>query len=92
MPYFTSLGWHLVVIALLFILANRFSKARRAAEYLNIHLQDEVNDRTKDWEIAYSFKPMPGFPETFTISLQKGVSLTVLLYLLFPVTVFIRGL
>ena len=60
MPYFTSLGWHLVVIALLFILANRFSKARRAAEYLNIHLQDEVNDRTKDWEIAYSFKPMSG--------------------------------
>lgn len=60
MPYFTSLGWQLVVIALLFILANRFSKARRAAEYLNIHLQDEVNDRTKDWEIAYSFKPMSG--------------------------------
>lgn len=60
MPYFTSLGWHLVVIALLFILANRFSKARRAAEYLNIHLQNEVNDRTKDWEIAYSFKPMSG--------------------------------
>lgn len=106
LPYFTSIGWQLVVIALLFILAGRFSNARKEAEYLNVHLKDEVEERTKelsesnqqltqlneklelakqtadndmklavqvqqsfyprrvpqlkDWEIAYTFKPMSG--------------------------------
>lgn len=47
-PYFSPYGWQLVIIALLFVLANRFSNARRQAEYLNIHLADEVEARTKE--------------------------------------------
>lgn len=47
-PYFSPYGWQLVIIALLFVLANRFSNARRQAEYLNVHLADEVDARTKE--------------------------------------------
>ena len=48
LPYFSSIGWQLVIIALLFVLANRFSTARKEAEYLNIHLKDEVDKQTKE--------------------------------------------
>lgn len=48
LPYFSSMGWQLVIIALLFVLARRFSNALTESEYLNIHLQDEVSSRTKE--------------------------------------------
>lgn len=47
LPYFSSIGWQLVIIALLFVLASRFSNNRNQAEYLNKHLTDEVEQRTK---------------------------------------------
>lgn len=48
LPYFSSMGWQLVIIALLFVLARRFARSRVEAEYLNVHLQDEVDERTKE--------------------------------------------
>lgn len=48
LPYITSIGWQLVILALLIVLANRFSNARNRAEYLNKHLKDEVDQRTID--------------------------------------------
>lgn len=48
LPYFSSMGFQFVLIALLFVLARRFSKARTESEYLNVHLQDEVQERTKE--------------------------------------------
>jgi len=48
LPYLSSIGWQLVIIALLFVLANRFSNTRREVEYLNIHLSDEVKKRTNE--------------------------------------------
>jgi len=48
MPYLSSIGWQLVIIALLFVLANSFANAKNEAEYLNIHLADEVEERTKE--------------------------------------------
>lgn len=47
LPYFSSFGWQLVIIALLFILASRFANARTEAEDLNLHLENKVADRTK---------------------------------------------
>lgn len=52
LPYFSSMGFQFVLIALLFVLARRFSKARNEAEYLNVHLQDEVAARTKELTVA----------------------------------------
>ncbi len=54
LPYFSSMGWQLVIVALLFVLARRFAKSRLEAEYLNVHLQDEVEDRTKELTLANS--------------------------------------
>ena len=51
-PYITSIGWQLAIISLLFIMANRFSDARREAEFLNKHLEQKVKDRTHDLETA----------------------------------------
>lgn len=48
LPYFTSIGWQLVIIALLFVLVGRFTNAKKEADYLNIHLSDEVELRTKE--------------------------------------------
>lgn len=48
LPYLSSIGWQLVIIALLFVLVNRFANAKKQAEYLNIHLKDEVDKRTKE--------------------------------------------
>lgn len=47
-PYISMYGWLLVIIAFLFILATRFSKARAEAEDLNAHLEQKVNERTKE--------------------------------------------
>ncbi len=47
-PYISMYGWLLVIIAFLFILATRFSKARAEAEDLNEHLEQKVKDRTKE--------------------------------------------
>jgi len=47
-PYISMIGWQVVIIALLFILANRFSNARNQATYLNKHLTDEVEKQTKE--------------------------------------------
>ncbi len=48
LPYLTSMGWQLVIITLLFILANRFAAARNEAEDLNANLEKKVSDRTKE--------------------------------------------
>lgn len=48
LPYFSSIGWQLVILALLFVLSSKFTSARKSAEYLNVHLQDEVNARTHE--------------------------------------------
>lgn len=47
LPYFTSYGWQLVILSLLFVLASRFSSAKSQAEYLTQHLTDEVEGKTK---------------------------------------------
>jgi len=48
LPYFTSIGWQLVILALLFVLAGRFTNAKKQSDYLNKHLTDEVEARTKE--------------------------------------------
>lgn len=47
-PYISMYGWLCVVIAFLFILATRFSKARAEAEDLNEHLEQKVKNRTRE--------------------------------------------
>ena len=47
-PYITSIGWQLVIVSLLFILANRFVNSRRQAEDLNRNLENKVAARTKE--------------------------------------------
>ena len=47
-PYITSIGWQLVIVSLLFILANRFVKARQQVEELNRTLENKVEERTKE--------------------------------------------
>ena len=47
-PYITSIGWQLVIVSLLFILANRFVKSRRQVEELNRTLENKVEERTKE--------------------------------------------
>lgn len=47
-PYISSLGWQLVILTLLFIMANRFANSKLEVEYLNRNLEKEVADRTKE--------------------------------------------
>ena len=47
-PYITSIGWQLVIVSLLFILANRFVNSRRQVEELNRTLEIKVEERTKE--------------------------------------------
>ncbi len=47
-PYITSIGWQLVIISLLFILAHRFESSKRQVEYLNKNLENKVEERTKE--------------------------------------------
>ena len=47
-PYISSIGWQLVIITLLFIMANRFANSKNEVEYLNKNLEKEVADRTKE--------------------------------------------
>lgn len=49
-PYITSMGWQLVIITLLFILANRFANSRLQVEELNRNLEQKVKDRTAELE------------------------------------------
>ena len=47
-PYITSIGWQLVIITLLFILASRFVSSRLQAEDLNKNLERKVAERTSE--------------------------------------------
>lgn len=47
-PYITSLGWQMVVLSLLFVLAHRFANARTGIEVLNLTLEEKVEDRTRE--------------------------------------------
>ncbi|WP_294427857.1 SpoIIE family protein phosphatase [uncultured Treponema sp.] len=47
-PYISSIGWQLVILTLLFIMANRFANSKLEVEYLNKNLEKEVADRTKE--------------------------------------------
>ena len=48
LPYFTSYGWQLVIIALLFVLASKASAAYREVEDLNQNLEKKVELRTEE--------------------------------------------
>lgn len=48
MPFFTIYGWQASIIAFLLILAERYTQARRQAEFLSEKLEIEVNQRTKE--------------------------------------------
>lgn len=48
LPYISTYGWMCVVLALLFILAGRFTDSRRQVEELNESLEQKVEDRTKE--------------------------------------------
>ncbi|OQA62458.1 MAG: Phosphoserine phosphatase RsbP [Spirochaetes bacterium ADurb.Bin269] len=48
LPYITSLGWQMVILSLLFVLAVRFSKARNDVEELNVSLEQKVVERTAE--------------------------------------------
>ena len=47
-PYVSSMGWQLVIVTLLFVMANRFANSRKQVEDLNRTLEQKVEDRTKD--------------------------------------------
>ncbi len=47
-PYVSSMGWQLVIVTLLFVMANRFANSRIQVEDLNKNLEKKVADRTKD--------------------------------------------
>ena len=47
-PYITSVGWQLVIISLLFIMANRFANSRKQVEFLNKNLEKKVEERTSE--------------------------------------------
>ena len=47
-PYITSIGWQLVIVSLLFVLANRFVKSKRQVEDLNRNLENKVEERTRE--------------------------------------------
>ena len=47
-PYISSIGWQLVIISLLFIMARRFVNSKLEVEYLNRNLEKEVSDRTRE--------------------------------------------
>ena len=53
-PYITSIGWQLVIVSLLFILANRFVKSRRQVEELNRTLENKVEARTRELSLSNS--------------------------------------
>lgn len=47
-PYISSIGWQLVILTLLFIMANRFINSKLEVEYLNRNLEKEVAERTRE--------------------------------------------
>ena len=47
-PYVTSIGWQLVIVSLLFVLANRFVKSKQQVEELNRTLENKVEARTRE--------------------------------------------
>ncbi len=53
-PYITSIGWQLVIITLLFIMANRFANSRMQVEDLNKNLEKKVEERTSELSEANS--------------------------------------
>lgn len=78
LPYFSSMGWQLVIVALLFVLARRFSKARSESEYLNIHLQDEVEERTKELtEANVNLLEVNGKLEDARVAAERDMKLAV---------------
>lgn len=52
LPYLSGLGFPLVILSFLFILAGRFVKARTEAEDLNEHLEGKVVERTKELAVV----------------------------------------
>lgn len=54
LPYFTSYGWQLVILSLLFVLAGKFAKSRTEVEDLNMNLEQKVLDRTNELSQANS--------------------------------------
>lgn len=53
-PYITSVGWQLVIVTLLFIMANRFANSRMQVEDLNKNLEKKVEERTSELSEANS--------------------------------------
>ena len=52
LPYFTSFGWQLVILSLLFVLATKFTTSRTEVEELNTNLEHKVAERTNDLSAA----------------------------------------
>lgn len=48
LPYFTSLGWQILILSLLFVLSHRFATARTEVEVLNQGLELKVAERTRE--------------------------------------------
>lgn len=48
LPYFTSLGWQILILSLLFVLSHRFATARTEVEELNQGLELKVEERTRE--------------------------------------------
>lgn len=48
MPLLTIYGWQITNMFFLVILVDRFNKIRKRAEYLNVKLETEVEERTRD--------------------------------------------
>jgi len=48
LPYFTTIGWQVVIIAILFIMTGRLSYSLNEVENLNKHLEEKVEARTKE--------------------------------------------
>ena len=51
-PFITIFGWQLSIIAFLLILSIRFARTYKRNEQLSTHLQEEVNERTKELQDA----------------------------------------
>ena len=52
LPFFTVYGWQATIALFLVILVDRFNKMRERVAYLNIKLESEVEERTRDLTAA----------------------------------------
>ncbi len=51
-PYLSSLGWQVVIVVFLFIMANRFVNSKQQVEDLNKNLESKVEKRTESLKEA----------------------------------------